>query len=361
MPSSIRPMLLIFALGILLTAPAGAQGAFPGKNGKIAFWSERDGNSEIYTMNADGSAQTNITQSPSTVDVSPAWSPDGKLIAFTRGYEAEPGNLPQGIYIMNADGTGQRFLTSGACPAWSPDGQSISFLGFIGNSPTLSVIRTDGSGKTALVQSTFTQVLCSSVWSPDGSRVAFTKSVTGNEEVFAVNADGSNEIRLTDSPHADAIGDWSPDGSRILFLTSREPQTSSQEIYVMNPDGTDQHKLISLPTGTIAGGTSWSPDGQRLTFSLGPIVGNPTNDDDIYVSGIDGAGLTRLTPDDGFQDLAPDWQPLVKPKRGDFKNAAAYCRALRVFLGTPRFRQRYKNHGRCVRENRWFFHGGVRD
>ena len=76
---------VICAIGVLAcagTVPSGAHGAFPGGNGKIAFTSGRDGNFEIYTMNADGSAQTNITNNAAT-DRDPAWSADGLQVAFT--------------------------------------------------------------------------------------------------------------------------------------------------------------------------------------------------------------------------------------------------------------------------------------
>jgi dipeptidyl aminopeptidase/acylaminoacyl peptidase len=81
---------------------------------------------EIYAMNADGSGQVNLTNSQAD-DYSPAWSPDGTKIAFTR-YEGGPGAE---IYVMNADGTNQVNLTNDpaddSAPAWSPDGTKIAF------------------------------------------------------------------------------------------------------------------------------------------------------------------------------------------------------------------------------------------
>ncbi|MCH7836091.1 MAG: PD40 domain-containing protein, partial [Chloroflexi bacterium] len=92
--------------------------------GKIAFDSDRDGNFEVYVVNADGSGLSNLTGSPA-LDLGPAWSPDGSRIAFTSDRD---GNIE--IYVMNADGSGLTRLTDDPAgdrrPAWSPDGSGIT-------------------------------------------------------------------------------------------------------------------------------------------------------------------------------------------------------------------------------------------
>src|SRR5439155_21699088 len=98
-----------------------AHAALPGNNGKIAFVSTRTGNYDIYTMNADGSGQTALTND-TAIDLFPAWSPDGKKIAFdsTRG-----GGSGGDIWTMDADGSGMTRVTAiGGVgkPTWSPDG-----------------------------------------------------------------------------------------------------------------------------------------------------------------------------------------------------------------------------------------------
>jgi dipeptidyl aminopeptidase/acylaminoacyl peptidase len=124
------------ALGVILACvllaagvfamPRSAGGAYPGANGKIAFETNRDGNLEIYSMNPDGSGQTNLTNDPAE-DTDPVWSPDGTRIAFVKASEGH-----RNIYVMNADGSGQTNLTPGPVttgqanegtnPTWSPDG-----------------------------------------------------------------------------------------------------------------------------------------------------------------------------------------------------------------------------------------------
>jgi TolB protein len=93
--------------------------------------SRRDGNWEVYVMNADGSGQRRLTRN-AAADASPAWSPDGRKIAFVRNRGA-PCYAPvclsnSGIYVMNADGTGQRRLARNAGWVWSPDGREIAYL-----------------------------------------------------------------------------------------------------------------------------------------------------------------------------------------------------------------------------------------
>ncbi len=86
---------------------------------RIAFTSSRDGNDEIYVMNADGSALTRLTNNSAT-DIEPAWSPDGSRIAFVRG--SGPSSE---LYVMNADGSGQTRVLSGGpirSPNWAPTG-----------------------------------------------------------------------------------------------------------------------------------------------------------------------------------------------------------------------------------------------
>jgi TolB protein len=131
--------------------------------------SKRDGNPEIYVMNADGSEQRRLTRS-TTRDRAPVWSPDGRRIAFVRSRF----NAYEDIYVMNADGSGQRrLIRNGVGPHWSPDGRMIAFTRSTAVNP------------------------------PDGGRF--------QRDVWVVNADGSGARNLSQNPHGDNwLVSWSP-------------------------------------------------------------------------------------------------------------------------------------------------------
>ncbi|HXF98945.1 MAG TPA: hypothetical protein VNJ46_10075 [Gaiellaceae bacterium] len=142
---------LTAAAAAALSGAGAAGAAFPGENGKIAFTSNRDGNLEVYVMNADGSGQANLSDN-AAADLQPAWSPDGSKIAFTSDRD---GNLE--VYVMNAaDGSGQANLSQNDAtlnfdPAWSPDGSKIAFTrSFNASAQQVYVMNADGSGQTNL-------------------------------------------------------------------------------------------------------------------------------------------------------------------------------------------------------------------
>jgi hypothetical protein len=257
---------------------------------KIAFVSSRDrpdvegrqGNQEIYVMNADGSDQTRLTEDDA-IDAAPAWSPDGRRIAFA---SSRGGGVD--IYLMNADGTDPTRLTNmmtrglGArIPAWSPDGRKIAFATAL--QPDIYVINVDGTGLRSLTTSPATDD--QPAWSPDGSKIAFQSNRDGNLEIYVMNADGAQPVRLTFNQARDLSPDWSPDGRRIAFASDRD---GDQEIYVMNADGSAPVRLTFNPGED--GRPGWSPDGGRIVFHR-RVLGHLQ----VFTMNADGTEQTRLT------------------------------------------------------------------
>jgi TolB protein len=297
----------------------------PGANGKIAFTSLRDGNAEIYTMNADGSNQVNLTRNPA-VDSTPVWSPDGSRIAFTSN---RSGML--NLYVMNADGSNVVKVTKNDGgvdfrifdPAWSPDGKKLAYVGsFMGEISSLLIVNADGSGTSTRFDRFSTEVT-DPEWSPDGTRIAFT----GRESLdfpgegvhfylFVMNADGSGQTRIADWPlpftsfffqEGGSGPTWSPDGTQIAYSYDNGQAPTQQprhvaDIAVVNASGGGFKFLTEHPAEDTF--PSWSPDGARIAFTS-----NRDGRRAIYVMNSDGSQPLRITSTvaDNFD---PNWQTL---------------------------------------------------
>ena len=266
-------------------------------NDRIVFHSNRDGNNEIYLMNADGSGQQRRTTQPEA-DFGPSWSPDGQRIAFT---SFRDGNAE--IYVMNADGTGAPLnRTNNSAtdqqPTWSPDGQRIAFV----RDADIFVMNADGTGVPLnITNNPATDV--QPTWSPDGQRIAFASSRDSaalRPEVYVVNADGTGSPQnLTNSPGEDNQPAWSPDGQQIAFRSGREP--GNPEIYVMNVDGTGVPLNRTNHPGADQQPT-WSPDGQQIAFTS-----FRDGNFEIYRINADGTGPQQNLTNNPGEDDEPDW------------------------------------------------------
>jgi Tol biopolymer transport system component len=272
-------------------------------SGLIAFGGPH---SQIYTMNPDGSGSRSLGSDSVVGEYGPVWSPDGTRIAFY-GYPpggAGPrynGGANYDVFVMNADGTGVQDLTTSpgdvasgfyqGDPRWSPDSTKIAFEGEDG----LYLMNADGSGQVKIANGG------SHSWSPDGTRITFA----GNDGVYVMNSDGTGLTRLTSGPGSDDFPAYSPDGTKIAFyrgLGGSQP-IGDRAIYVMNADGSGQSVVADFQADTM-GLPVWSPDGTKLAFDL---YQNETWD--IYVVGADGTGLVGLTDDPNRDENTPVWSP----------------------------------------------------
>lgn len=252
---------------------------------RIAFYSERDGNAEIYVMNADGAGVTRLTNTPADEGY-PAWSPDGRTISFDSD---RTGNFE--VFAMNADGSNVRPLTRhparDVSATWSPDGSKIVFMsdrepgGFdayeAAPDPAAPAARVTKTGSTWFP-----------VFSPDGKALAFHVG----RDVHTLPAPVSPEStprRLTTDPDNGMYPSWSPDGKRIVFMSWRTGRT---ELFTMNADGSDQKKLLTLDRGDAID-PRWSPDGSRVAFVHLPDGPNGTAAI-VCTVGADGSALRHL-------------------------------------------------------------------
>ncbi len=240
---------IVLSISLLLIDAESGRSAFPGANGQIVFQSDRESAGDIYVVNPDGTALTNITNNPA-FDHDPSWSRDGTKIVFQSN--RLDGNSE--IYVMSADGSGVERLTDNDSGDWDP------------------------------------------AFSPDGSKIVFTATRDGNDEVYVMNADGTGQENISNSPLFDGAPAFSPDGSKIAFTTARD---GNGEVYVMNPDGSDPVNLTNRPV-TFDENPSWSPDGSKIAYSAAG---------DVYVMNADGSGRVNITDDSSVSDNNPAWSP----------------------------------------------------
>ena len=262
----------------------------------IAFASDRDGDFELFVMDADGSNLRQLTHADDWDDTKPVWSPDGARILFTATrYDSGLRH----VFVVDADGGDRRQLTldlerGGYHPRWSPDSSHIAFLSW----RAIVLVDADGENRRQLTDrrhpdlgdGRITEVR-SFVWSPDGDIIYFT--TPGG--VFSVHIEGSRFLQLTKPP--DHSHEWemagSVVGSRIAFL--RHNPGSQLMVLGLNP--VTRQEIAHFDQGLD--NLDWSPDGDRIAFTDG--LGR-----ELFVVDADGANLESLTQDGGF---LPRWSP----------------------------------------------------
>lgn len=261
---------------------------------KIAFQSERTGDSEIFIMDANGNAPANLTNMAGN-QRNAVPSPDGSFIAFD-SFQAN-----WEVTVIPAQGGAPINLTNhpqeDIWKSWSPDGERLLFRSFRDGNYELYAVERDGSNLVNLTNNPGTDTV-PAVWSPDGTRIAFVSQRDGNQELYVVDSDGANLTNLTQHPGEDFWPEWSPDGSKIAFLSTR---SGNYELYVINEDGSG---LVNVSNSLAADmQPAWSPDSSQLAFAS-PRSGFWN----VYVVNADGSGLEMVTDNTGLL-LYPFWSP----------------------------------------------------
>ncbi len=253
---------------------------------------DRQGDDEIFSMNADGSGVTQLTSTSGSIDDWwPVWSPDGMRIAFVsdRRGDAE-------IFVMNADGKSQVNVTNASdiddeTPSWARDGR-ILFTSDRAANLGVEMAASDGSARRVLAPSPHSENTVA--WSADGTLLAFVSDRDGDDEIYVVAATGRGLRQVTHDQRFDDLDPaWSPEGNRLAFV--REDEFGSEFLYVMRSDGTRPRFLLE---GSDVCCADWSPDGQRIALAL---------DGDIVVVDADGTG--RRLVSGGGSNSSPSWSP----------------------------------------------------
>jgi len=261
------------------------------------FVSNRDGNYEIYAMNADGSDQINLTHNPAQ-DYEPSCYPNGSQVLFLSFRDNT-----WGLFVMNIDGTGQRRVYTASQPfdcynaSWTPNGSKIVFNSRRDGDAEIFVMNADGSDTVRITDNNCDDV--EPACSPDNSSVVFVSYRNFKWDIFAVNIDGTGERRLTDNDLDEATPSWSPDGKKIVFAASWLGGDS--HIYTMNADGTNLSSNVDKSGGSNNFSPVWVCGGRRITF-----VSILDMNHELYVMDEDGENPRRLTYND-CDDVSPTW------------------------------------------------------
>jgi Tol biopolymer transport system component len=286
--------------------------------GRMAFVARQASVSHIYLMDVDGAGVgSNPTRLTSDAEAEnyPSWSPDGTRLTYQRDLDGAA------IYVINADGTGQRRLspTPGfdVTASWSPDGTKIVYVRLLEvpqpNTPPrtdIRIVNADGTGDHAVLPDTRFSV--EPRWSV-GDRLVFMSLMGGGSElqIYVMNVDGSDIQQLTTvaANHGDPV--WSPDGTRITFGSDREG-AGKLNVFVMNADGSGQQALTHFAPPYEAGDTNWSSDGNKIAFQYdidGMKQSDPDAHAEVWTMNADGSGATSTGVACSNVGCAPRWQP----------------------------------------------------
>ena len=295
---------------VLLTLVSGVAGAatFTPRDeapaGVIAFESDRAGAFDVYVANADGSGAHRITH---TGGESPAWSPDGRRIAFLRAGT---------IVSADADGTVVHQVATGEDLAWSPDGTQLVFE----HNWDIDVVNADGTGLQRLTRTArradVNTLSALPSWSPDGTKIAFER-FSGLYEIDVTTAKLSRLSAWGVDPSSNARPRWSPDGTAIAFRGDcRNCATGGADGVLFKPGGVDALRVVELDTGkerTVAKGTgdtfAWSPDGSTIAYAR-PADAKGGAPWEIYTTPAGAGTPTRVTTSlTGESSVAPKWSP----------------------------------------------------
>ena len=300
-------ILAVFAISRFQQPPTIPQGV---PNGELAFISNRDGNWEIYILDAEGKAR-NISADPAD-DYFPSWAFDGQQINFVSDRTGELGPTQ-----IKPDGTGARSLTILSAittlffenrldwdPQWSPDSGHLAWASLRDINLEVYVMDQNVENIKRLTDNPARDWFVS--WSPDNTNLVFSSDREGNENIYAIDINGENLRQLTDAAEDDLRPVWSLDGTQIAFVSEREHTLPSGtlDLFAMNADGSNPHKIT--PETTFEGGLVRSPDGAEFVY-----MSNRDGHWHLYARAADceGQACVRRLTDGDSDNLFPVWRP----------------------------------------------------
>jgi len=269
-------------------------------HGKIAYvcqvFKVRVGD-QICIMNADGTGQRRLTTEDYTRHFYPSMAPDGESIVYAQ-FARE--NVYD-IYEITLDGQATQ-LTDGlgvlTAPEISPDGTQIAFTHWTPTSDhAIWVMDRDGSNPRQVTPSGWDPT-----WSPNGDEILFASDHNGTIQMYTVNIYDGSPRQVNEMTNLRGRTDWSTRGKMVTYSGT----SWNRELYLMNEDGTNVHQIT--PAGGNSQGPSFSPDGYWVTFTAYFDHYGDDHGCEIYIMRTDGSDLRRLTDND-YCDWQPRWGP----------------------------------------------------
>ncbi len=270
----------------------GTPGVF---NTRIAYVSTGAGGlKEIYISHLDGSERSQLTNNR-TINLSPSWSPDGRVVLYTSYKEGHPS-----LYLYDLAAGRESRVTdrsdSNIGGKWSPDGQFIAVSLERGGNTDIYLL--DRSGKVVRRLTEDPGINVSPTWSPDGNRLAFVSDRSGNPQIYIMELATGKARRLTYSGGYNTSPDWSSKGDRIAY-TARV--AGRFQIFTLSAQGGDPQQLTSGSGDNED--PSWAPDGRFIVFAS-----NRSGRYHLYMMRDTGENQQRLTASGG-DDTNPSWSP----------------------------------------------------
>jgi TolB protein len=215
---------------------------------RLCYTSFKNDNPDLFVYNLKTSTQVKVS-SISGLNSAPSWSPDGNKIALTL---TQDGNAE--IYILDIEKRNLRRITYNggidSSPSWAPSNREMAFTSDRSGSPQVYIMDSDGLNVRRLTfEGSYND---SPAWSPRGDRIAYVSRTESGFDIYAIDVTGENRMRLTDSSGANENPKWSPNGYALIFSSNRDGRRG---LYSMFWDGTDQKKLT---IGPISYSPAWS-------------------------------------------------------------------------------------------------------